>query len=146
MADEFSTQVRQVWAAVHSPSTSEALTFPQTVGRLAALGVTRYHVDYVARTVTAYRDLPFVGTRVDVALTPALESVDKEYDWDVEKVKESIRLVQQGKLNYAEFSREVIEGGVVDYWAYLSGKRVVYCGALGDMHVEWFPGQGPKKD
>jgi hypothetical protein len=43
---------------------------------------------------------------------------------------------------YEEFERRGIEVGVVEYHAYLEGKTVLYLGAMGDMHVEWFPGAG----
>ena len=98
----------------------------------------------MAKTVTAYSD--GADPKVDVAPAPDLQFVDKAYEWNLAQVEESIR----GAVNvsYAEFSRGVIQGGVVNYWAYLIGKRVVYCGALGDLHVQWFPGvqPPPKKD
>ena len=37
---------------------------------------------------------------------------------------------------YEEFERRGIEAGVVEYHAYLEGKRVLYLGAMGDMPVE----------
>lgn len=39
-----------------------------------------------------------------------------------------------------------MESGVTDYTAYLEGQKVVYCGALGEMHVEWFPGAKPENE
>lgn len=131
MASRFSQQVRALWQEIHSPT--NPLTFPQTVQRLLQLGVTRYHVDYVTRSVTAYAD--GADSQTDVVYPPDLETVDKEYPWNIEKVKESIRQVQAGSLSYSQFSRGLIEGGVTNYWGYLKNIKVVYCSALGDFHV-----------
>jgi uncharacterized protein YbcV (DUF1398 family) len=126
-----SKTIRQVWHEVHQPS---GLPFPQTVAKLMELGVQRYHVDFTAQSITAY-----VGGEVDVAPV-ALEAVQGSPSWSVEKIKEALTLVQGGKISYSEFSKGIIDGGVTNYWAYLAGKRVIYLGALGDIHVEWFPG------
>jgi len=48
-----------------------------------------------------------------------------------------------GESNYIIFSKEAIEAGVTNYFAYLEGKRVVYMSAFGDIHTEWFPGAAP---
>ncbi len=62
MQPETSAAIREIWEKVNSPS---GLAFPQTVGQLTTLGVTRYHIDYVAATVTAY-----IGSEADVAPIP----------------------------------------------------------------------------
>ena len=136
MNPTISNQIRQVWHEVHSPN---GLPFPQTVERLVRLGVERYHVDYVAQTITAY-----VGHDVDVAQVATLATIEGASSWNAETIKESLRQVQSGSISYGEFSKGIIDGGVTNYWAYLAGKRVVYMGQYGDIHVEWFPGQ--KKD
>lgn len=128
-----SNEIRQVWQEVHSPN---GLPFPQTVERLLRLGVERYHVDYTAKTITAY-----VGRDVDVAQVGTLATIEGAPSWSPEKVKESIRKVQSGSISYTEFSKGIIDGGVTNYWAYLAGKRVMYMGRYGDFHVELFPGQ-----
>ncbi|OCL07207.1 hypothetical protein AOQ84DRAFT_62796 [Glonium stellatum] len=130
------TAIRAVWAAVHSPS---GLSFPAAASSLSALGVSRYRVDYIARTATAY-----VGTDVDVAPIPSYSTLAGSQPWDISKLSAGIKNAQAGVGIYEDFSKAAIEAGVTDYTAYLEGKRVVYSGALGDTHTEWFP--GAKKD
>jgi uncharacterized protein YbcV (DUF1398 family) len=133
MNPTISNQIRQVWHDVHSP---EGLPFPQTVARLMKLGVERYHVDYTAQTITAY-----IGHDVDAAPVDTLMPIVGEPSWNAAKIMESVRQVQNGSVSYGEFSKGIIDGGVTNYWAYLVGKRVIYMGRYGDIHVEWFPGQ-----
>ena len=35
------------------------------------------------------------------------------------------------------------EAGVTGYWAFLTGKKVIYFGRKGEFHVEEFPAQNP---
>jgi uncharacterized protein YbcV (DUF1398 family) len=127
--------IHQVWADVHSPA---GLPFPQTVARLQGLGVQRYHIDYVASTATAY-----IGNSCEVAGIPSHSTLPALSTWDANKLIAAIRKAQAAEGNYIDFSTEAIEAGVTNYFAYLEGKRVVYMGAMGDIHTEWFPGSGP---
>ena len=36
--------------------------------------------------------------------------------------------------------RQAAAAGVVAYWAFLTGRKVMYHGRKGDMHFEEFPG------
>ena len=136
LAESTSTALRAVWAAVHSPN---GLSFPAVVSALSALNVSRYRIDYIASTATAY-----IGTEIDVAPIPSHSSLAGTRPWDSTKLVAAIRNAQAGVGNYEDFAKAAIEAGVTDYTAYLEGKRVVYCGGLGDCHSEWFP--GAKKD
>jgi uncharacterized protein YbcV (DUF1398 family) len=127
--------IHQVWADVHSPT---SLQFPQTVSRLVALGVQRYHIDYVASTAIAY-----VGHSCDVAEITSYKLPTETTEWDGNKLIAAIRSAQAGEGGYFDFATRAIEAGVTNYFAYLEGKRVVYLGARGEMHTEWFPGSGP---
>ena len=109
--------------------------FPEIVAKLIAEGVDSYHVDLVRsenRYYTASGD-------------SLVESVDFEHPkaaraFSAEKVQAAIKRSQAREIGYGEFLRQILEAGTVYYIAYLSGKRVVYFGAEGDFHVEWFPG------
>jgi len=141
-----SQSIHNVWAQVHSPA---GLPFPQTVAQLLALGVTRYHINYLASTATAYITNPQTGViDVDVADIPSHlpKSSIGTAAWNEEGVRTALRRVQGGKTSYPEFARECIEAGVTDYFACLEGKRVVYLGALGDLLVEWFANAKPKPE
>jgi len=142
---ETTATLHKLWTRVYSPT--DSLTFPETVGALANLGVSRYRVDFVTSTTTAY-----IGPQAD---TYAFESHVSDLHpgiipWAVEKLKAAIAGAQaaaaKGEGDYVEFCRKAVEGGVVEYTTYIDGKRVTYGGALGDAHTEWFPGAGPKKD
>jgi hypothetical protein len=132
-----------IWHKVHSPS---GLTFPLTVQALQKLHVTRYRVDYVSSTVTAYiTSLPVspdtetttlfstlpIPTRVDLRSSPI--------PWEAEKLVAAIRSAQAGEGNYISFSTKAVEAGVTDYTTYIKGRKVVYSGALGESHTELFP-------
>ncbi|OCK89360.1 uncharacterized protein K441DRAFT_699906 [Cenococcum geophilum 1.58] len=132
LAEPTITAIRAVWAAVHSPS---GLSFPAAVSALSALNVNRYRIDYITSTATVY-----IGTEADVAPIPSHSSLAGTLPWDSTKLVAAIRNAQAGVGNYEDFAKAAIEAGVTDYTVYLEGKRVVYCGGLGDCHMEWFPG------
>lgn len=132
LAEPTVTAIRAVWAAVHSPS---GLSFPAAVSALSALNVNRYRIDYITSTATAY-----IGTEVDIAPIPSHSSLAGTLPWDSTKLVAAVKSAQAGVGNYEDFAKAAIEAGVTDYTAYLEGKRVVYCGGLGDCHTEWFPG------
>jgi uncharacterized protein YbcV (DUF1398 family) len=135
MDAQISKVIRQVWQEVNS---SAGLPFPTTVERLSSVGVQRYHIDYIASTATAYisheADISEIPKHYDLAETPT---------WDAAKLKAAIKKTQAGESNYITFSKEAIEAGVTNYFVYMGGKRVVYMGAFGDAHTEWFPGAAP---
>ncbi|KIW29447.1 uncharacterized protein PV07_05261 [Cladophialophora immunda] len=144
------TPIQGVFAKVHSAS---GLTFPETVASLLKLGVTRYHVDYVARTTTTYTPRSTPTSADDNAPTTTIETehvaipapaVTPGTAWDQAGLARAIRRVQARETVYAEFARECVDAGVAGYLAFLAGKRVLYYGLDGDVHVEWFPGARPK--
>jgi uncharacterized protein YbcV (DUF1398 family) len=142
MNPSLSQSIRAVWTQVHS---STSLDFPTTVSTLLALGVSRYHIDYAAKTATAYvPDAQTGKTDVDRADIPAINASPGA--WSKQGLVDAIRWVQSGSpdYSYTAFARKCVEAGVTEYHAYLQGQKVVYLGELGDVHVEWFPGAGPK--
>ena len=52
----------------------------------------------------------------------------------------------EGKSDYLGFAKECVQAGVTDYVAFLEGKKVLYMGARGETHTEWFPGAGPGEE
>lgn len=128
------TPIQRIFAQVHSP---KGLPFPNTVSALTALGVIRYHVDYVSEAVTAYKTST---EEVERIAFPAPPRTISNAIWNMESVVSAIRNVQQGKTTYSEFAQECVEAGVCGYLAFLTGQNVLYYGSQGDVHVEWFPG------
>ena len=42
-------------------------------------------------------------------------------------------------IRYPEFVKQATAAGVVGYWAFLTGKKVIYFGRKGEQHAEEFP-------
>ncbi len=111
------------------------LTFPQAVGRLLEVGVESYCVDFAARRKTYY------ATSGETAIEPmflTLEPVAEEFS-DADLVA-AIRGAQADTVRYPEFVKRSIAAGVIGYWAFLTGKQVIYFGRKGELHIERFPG------
>jgi uncharacterized protein YbcV (DUF1398 family) len=51
----------------------------------------------------------------------------------------AIRGAQADAIRYPEFMKRAAEAGVIGYWAFLTGKKVIYFGRKGEFHVEEFP-------
>lgn len=60
-------------------------------------------------------------------------------EFSKEKVIAAIRASQAGRISYPEFLNQILQAGVMQYTVYLQGKRAIYFGRLGDLHVEHFP-------
>ncbi|KAK5046511.1 hypothetical protein LTR84_008314 [Exophiala bonariae] len=138
-----SSAIQKIFAQVHSAS---GLTFPNTVSALIALGVTRYHIDYSSGIATTYKNTTKdEGIEIEqVKITsPPLSS---RTPWSKSGLVKAIRRVQAGETKYKEFAQECVDSGVTGYLAFLLGKNVLYYGADGDVHVEWFPGAEPKAE
>jgi len=50
-----------------------------------------------------------------------------------------LRAIQQRKIKYREFLRQIGEAGTVVYTVHLHGRKAIYLGADGDFFVEPFP-------
>ncbi|XZE45179.1 DUF1398 domain-containing protein [Pirellulaceae bacterium SH467] len=115
-------------------SLNGVLTFPEIVGKLAAMGVERYHADYVRRETTYYLS----DSESYVVSTPhPWYPIAKTFSGaDVES---AVRQSQRNEHTYLEFLRKTSEAGCVGYFVQITGRRVVYFGREGDCHVETFP-------
>ncbi|HVZ84578.1 MAG TPA: DUF1398 family protein [Terracidiphilus sp.] len=126
--------IREVLAEAHAGR----LIFPQVVQRMLAANVESYFVDLRSAQDTVYLN-------DDTMLTEPLHldygSIAQEFSKP--GIVAAIRAAQRDEIRYPEFMRRAAAAGVVAYWALLTGKRVIYFGRLGDIHVEWFPGARP---
>jgi len=138
IAQAIDTQaVREVLAETHA---GRAI-FPDVVRRMLAAGVRSYFVDLI-------RGVDLVYFNDDTTLT---EPLHMEYGPVAEEFSKSgiiaaIRGAQSDEIRYPEFIRRAAAAGVTAYWALLTGKRVIYFGREGDIHIEWFPGVRPAAD
>jgi uncharacterized protein YbcV (DUF1398 family) len=51
----------------------------------------------------------------------------------------AIRGAQADTIRYPEFMKRSAAAGVIAYWAFLTGKKVIYFGRKGEIHIEEFP-------
>jgi uncharacterized protein YbcV (DUF1398 family) len=112
------------------------LVFPEVVGRLSEVGVESYFVDLATRNETFY--MADGGTHSE-RLTLPLDPVAS--DFSPADVIAAIRGAQSDTVRYPEFMQRSAAAGVIAYWVYLAGRKVVYFGRKGEMHTENFPGQ-----
>jgi uncharacterized protein YbcV (DUF1398 family) len=57
------------------------------------------------------------------------------------KRSDLFRGAQQDAIRYPEFVRRSRAAGVIGYWAFLTGRKVIYFGRQGEQHIENFPGK-----
>jgi uncharacterized protein YbcV (DUF1398 family) len=110
------------------------MTFPQVVKGLLEAGVESYLVDFATKQKTHYlRD----GTTHTVPMI--LEPGPIAAEFDGTGLVAAIRGAQADTVRYPEFVKQSTAAGVIGYWAFLTGKRVIYFGRKGEQHIEEFP-------
>jgi uncharacterized protein YbcV (DUF1398 family) len=115
-------------------SDDERLTFPQVIMQLMAAGVERYGAD-LSRSEKIYYLPDGTSHRVpcrQVAQQPALA-------FSPAGVEAAIRAIQVRSITYREFCSRIASAGCIGYVVSLAGRRAVYFGRTGDLHVEHFP-------
>ncbi len=110
------------------------MTFPQVVGALLEAGVESYFVDLAAGRETFYLA---GGETHSEAMILKVDAIAEEFS-DAGLVA-AIRGAQADTVRYPEFVKRSTAAGVIAYWAFLTGKKVLYLGRKGEMHVEEFP-------
>ena len=114
------------------------MTFPQGVRRLMEIGVESYFVDLASKRKTYYMGDGRTHTE------PMILNVDPiAGKFSPAELIAAIRAAQADTIRYPEFVKRSTGAGVIGYWAFLTGKRVVYLGRNGESHVEEFPPAKP---
>jgi uncharacterized protein YbcV (DUF1398 family) len=114
------------------------VTFPQVVKGLLEVGVESYLVDFAAKQKTHYLTDGSTHT-VPMIITPGPIAVE----FNNVGLVAAIRGAQADTVRYPEFVQRSTAAGVIGYWAFLTGKRVIYFGRKGEQHIEEFPKQQP---
>jgi len=114
------------------------LIFPEVVRRLLDAGVDSYFCDLAAREETFYMS---DGKTHSEKMTLASAQIALEFS--PSEVVAAIRGAQADTIRYPEFVKRSVAAGVIAYWAFLAGKRVIYFGRKGEFHVEEFPRPKP---
>jgi uncharacterized protein YbcV (DUF1398 family) len=110
------------------------MTFPQVVKGLLEAGVESYFVDFATKQKTHYLG---DGTTHPVPMILALGPIAAEFD--NAGLVAAIRGAQADTVRYPEFVKRSTAAGVIGYWAFLTGKKVIYFGRKGEQHIEEFP-------
>jgi uncharacterized protein YbcV (DUF1398 family) len=114
------------------------MTFPQVVKGLLEVGVESYLVDFAAKQKIHYLT---DGTTQTVPMILEPGPIAAEFS-SVDLVG-AIRGAQADTVRYPEFVNRSTAAGVIGYWAFLTGKRVIYFGRKGEQHIEEFPKPQP---
>ena len=118
-------------------SLSGTLTFPEVVGRLAAVGVERYHTDYSRQEITYY--LTSGESQVVALPHPPAET---GLEFVAEAVASAIRQSQANEHTYLEFVRKTMAAGCVGYFVQIAGRRRILLGARANRTSNCFRGRG----
>jgi uncharacterized protein YbcV (DUF1398 family) len=111
------------------------LTFPQVVGTLLDIGIESYFVDLVRADDTFYStDGKSHVETMQIPAAPVAQTFNQA------DLVGALRAAQADQIRYPEFVRRARAAGAVAYWAFLTGKQVLYFGHKGECHVEKFPG------
>jgi uncharacterized protein YbcV (DUF1398 family) len=111
------------------------MTFPQGVGKLLEIGIESYCVDFAAGRKTYYAAN---GEALTEPMILKLDPVAAEFS--AGNLIAAIRGAQTDIIRYPEFVKRSTAAGVAGYWAFLTGKQVIYFGRKGELHIEKFPG------
>lgn len=132
MKDSHKTVARQCIEGAEN----NTLTFPQTVKSLMEAGFEGYTVDL--RRATRIHYLP-CGESLELAVAPPNVSVGEAFNADAIKGAIKEAQMQVHGFTYKGFCDKVAAAGCAGYMVSFSGRRVVYYGRTGDVHVEFFP-------
>ncbi len=116
-------------------SFEDKITFPQVVQKLAAIGVERYVADLIRLHRTTYN----TNNETYVESLPLKDAPAVPSSFNQSGVRVAIAAIQQGKINYTEFLRQMMKAGCCRYEVYITGKKVMYLGRDGEHHIENFP-------
>jgi len=128
-------------AVIHetlAQSQAGELIFPEVVRRLMEVGVESYFCDLANGTETFYTvDGKTHRETMVLPLRPIAE------DFSLVDLVAAIRGAQTDTIRYPEFMKRSAAAGVIAYWAFLAGRKGIYFGRKGEVHVEEFPSAKP---
>jgi uncharacterized protein YbcV (DUF1398 family) len=110
------------------------LIFQDVVHRLLEAGVESYFCDLASMQETFYMT---GGSTCLKKMTLPVAAIAEAYSSS--GLVAAIRGAQADTVRYPEFAKRSAAAGVIGYWAFLAGKKVIYFGRKGEFHVEEFP-------
>lgn len=128
-------EISEIVKACSRASDEGRESFGAIVMRLMDAGVERYHADLVRAEKTYY--LPSGESE-----TVANDAVDvmPAAAFSAPAMQAAVKAAQAGEIAYKTFCARALGAGCAGYIVSMAGRRVVYYGRTGDMHVEHFPG------
>lgn len=124
-------------AVIHNvlaESQAGELVFPEVVRRLMEIGIESYFCDLASGEEIFYSA---DGKTHREKMTLPLAHVADEFS--SKDVVAAIRGAQTDAIRYPEFMKRSAAAGVIAYWAFLTGRKVIYFGRKGEFHIEEFP-------
>lgn len=114
------------------------ITFPKVVKGLLEAGVESYLVNFATMQKTHFLS---DGTThmVPMILDPGPVAVE----FDSDAIVAALSDAQADVIRYPAFVKRVVAAGVIGYWAFLTGKKVVYLGRKGEQYIREFPKPRP---
>jgi uncharacterized protein YbcV (DUF1398 family) len=110
------------------------LTFPDVVRGLMEVGVESYFCDLANGAETFYM---VNGKTHKEAMVLPLRPIAENFS--ASDLVAAIRGAQRDTIRYPEFMKRSAAAGVIGYWAFLTGRKVIYFGRKGEFHIEEFP-------
>lgn len=110
------------------------ITFPEVVKGLLEVGVESYLVNFATMQKTHFLS---DGATHMVPMILDHGPVTAEFDGDA--IVAALSDAQADVIRYPEFVKRVVAAGVIGYWAFLTGKKVIYLGRKGEQYVREFP-------
>ncbi|MGB8543541.1 MAG: DUF1398 family protein [Candidatus Acidiferrales bacterium] len=130
--------IAEVIRGVMAETQAGKLIFPEVVRRLLDAGVESYFCDLAVRQETFYMSDGKTHSE-KMTLPPAQIALE----FSPSEVVAAIRGAQADTIRYPEFVKRSVAAGVIAYWAFLTGRRVIYFGRKGEFHIEEFPRPKP---
>jgi uncharacterized protein YbcV (DUF1398 family) len=109
--------------------------FPAVVQKLAGAGVTSYNADLITLRKTYYgADAESMDKPIPLTLCPTIAP-----GFDRDAVAATVKAIQQRKIGYAEFLRQIMQAGCARYSVFFGGRKAMYFGRDGEFYTEPFP-------
>jgi uncharacterized protein YbcV (DUF1398 family) len=110
------------------------LRFPEVVKALSEVGVESYHSDLISGVKTFY--MPN-GESYEERLAMKPGEIAEKFSENA--LVAAIRAAQKDEILYPEFLKRAAAAGAAAYRVFITGRRAVYIGRKGEIHVEEFP-------
>ena len=110
------------------------MTFSEVVKGLLEVGVESYLVNFATMQKTH-----FLSDGATHMVPMILDHGPVAAEFDSGAIVAALSDAQADVIRYPEFVKRVVSAGVIGYWAFLTGKKVIYLGRKGEQYIREFP-------